>query len=159
APPPLGIAFRVSLVAPPRSVRGPDGAEWGPSAGTPNGPLSAPRPPPTISPPTRDRSRAVPRPPPRCAPLPPAHRDPPGHQPRPDRRSAAQGVLPMVLPLPFLTRRPTVPAKDGASWPHVVILGGGFAGAHAVEALRDVRVRVTLIDRNVYKTFQPLLYQ
>ncbi|MGP5089777.1 NAD(P)/FAD-dependent oxidoreductase [Brachybacterium tyrofermentans] len=65
----------------------------------------------------------------------------------------------MVLPMPFLSRRPTVPAKDGASWPHVIILGGGFAGAHAVGALRDARVRVTLIDRNVYKTFQPLLYQ
>ncbi|WP_193106768.1 NAD(P)/FAD-dependent oxidoreductase [Brachybacterium sp. FME24] len=61
--------------------------------------------------------------------------------------------------MPFLSRRPTVPAKDGASWPHVIILGGGFAGAHAVGALRDARVRVTLIDRNVYKTFQPLLYQ
>lgn len=61
--------------------------------------------------------------------------------------------------VPFLHRRPTVPAKDGASWPHVIILGGGFAGAHAVSALRDTRVRVTLIDRNVYKTFQPLLYQ
>src|SRR5699024_8441109 len=96
---------------------------------------------------------------PRRSPLPEADSDPPGHQLRPDRRPAAQGVLPMVLPLPFLTRRPTVPAKDGASWPHVVILGGGFAGAHAVEALRDARVRVTLIDRNVYKTFQPLLYQ
>src|SRR5699024_1515193 len=85
---------------------------------------------------------------------------------RPDRPSASAGPPPrrsrsppMVLPLPFLPRRPTVPAKDGASWPHVVILGGGFAGAHAVEALRDARVRVTLIDRNVYKTFQPLLYQ
>lgn len=61
--------------------------------------------------------------------------------------------------MPFLSRRPTVPAKDGASWPHVVILGGGFAGANAVLGLRDARVRVTLIDRNVYKTFQPLLYQ
>ena len=61
--------------------------------------------------------------------------------------------------LPFLSRRPTVPAKDGASWPHVVIIGGGFAGANAVLGLRDSRVRVTLIDRNVYKTFQPLLYQ
>ena len=61
--------------------------------------------------------------------------------------------------MPFLSRRPTVPAKDGASWPHVIILGGGFAGAHAVTALQDTRVRVTLIDRNVYKTFQPLLYQ
>ena len=61
--------------------------------------------------------------------------------------------------LPFLSRRPTVPAKDGASWPHVVIIGGGFAGANAVLGLHDARVRVTLIDRNVYKTFQPLLYQ
>ncbi|MGY5765431.1 NAD(P)/FAD-dependent oxidoreductase [Brachybacterium sp. DNPG3] len=61
--------------------------------------------------------------------------------------------------MPFIARRPTVPAKDGASWPHVVIVGGGFAGANAVLGLRDTRVRVTLIDRNVYKTFQPLLYQ
>jgi NADH dehydrogenase len=58
-----------------------------------------------------------------------------------------------------LIRRRTVPAKDGQSWPHVVIVGGGFAGANAVLGLRDTRVRVTLIDRNVYKTFQPLLYQ
>src|SRR5699024_8607736 len=70
APPPLGIAFRVSLVAPPRSVRGPDGAEWVPSAGTSNGPLSAPRPRPTISAPARDGSGAVPSPSPRCSPLP-----------------------------------------------------------------------------------------
>src|SRR5699024_6279735 len=39
APPPLGIAFRVPLVAPPRPVRGPGRAEWVPSAGTSNGPL------------------------------------------------------------------------------------------------------------------------
>jgi len=61
--------------------------------------------------------------------------------------------------LSLFGRRPIVPAKDGASWPHVVILGGGFAGANAVLGLRDTRVRVTLVDRNVYKTFQPLLYQ
>lgn len=60
---------------------------------------------------------------------------------------------------PFGRRRPTVPAPDGASWPHVVVIGGGFAGANAVMGLRDTRVRVTLIDRNLYKTFQPLLYQ
>src|SRR5699024_3810814 len=131
--PPSGIAFHVVLVAPPRPVRGPGRAEWVPSAGTSNGPLSAPRPRPTISAPARDGSGAVPSPPPRRSPLPQADSDPTGDQPRTDRRSAAQGVLPMVLPLPFLTRRPTVPAKDGASWPHVVILGGGFAGAHAVE--------------------------
>lgn len=52
-----------------------------------------------------------------------------------------------------------VPAPDGDTWPHVVIVGGGFAGANAVMRLKDERVRVTLIDRNVYKTFQPLLYQ
>lgn len=55
--------------------------------------------------------------------------------------------------------RRVVPAPDGDQWPHVVIVGGGFAGANAVHALRNERVRVTLIDRNVYKTFQPLLYQ
>lgn len=63
----------------------------------------------------------------------------------------------MVLGMPW--RRRTIPAPDGASWPHVVIIGGGFAGANAVLGLRRTRARVTLIDRNVYKTFQPLLYQ
>ncbi|PWH06340.1 NAD(P)/FAD-dependent oxidoreductase [Brachybacterium endophyticum] len=63
-----------------------------------------------------------------------------------------------MFEFPFGRRR-TVPAKDGADWPHVIIIGGGFAGANAVLGLRDTRVRVTLIDRNVYKTFQPLLYQ
>ena len=56
-------------------------------------------------------------------------------------------------------RRRTKPATNGRNWPHVVIVGGGFAGANAVLGLRKTRVRVTLIDQNVYKTFQPLLYQ
>lgn len=43
--------------------------------------------------------------------------------------------------------------------PHVVVVGGGFAGLAAVKALKDAPVRVTLIDRRVYNTFQPLLYQ
>lgn len=43
--------------------------------------------------------------------------------------------------------------------PHVVIVGGGFAGVSAARALRSAPVRVTLIDRRVYNTFQPLLYQ
>jgi NADH:ubiquinone reductase (H+-translocating) len=43
---------------------------------------------------------------------------------------------------------------------HVVIVGGGFAGMGAARRLaRDDRVRVTLIDRNNYHQFQPLLYQ
>jgi len=46
-----------------------------------------------------------------------------------------------------------------ASAPHVVIVGAGFAGLSAVRALRKARVRVTIVDRNLYSTFQPLLYQ
>ncbi|MHC1561673.1 NAD(P)/FAD-dependent oxidoreductase [Actinomycetospora sp. C-140] len=43
--------------------------------------------------------------------------------------------------------------------PHVVVLGAGFAGLAAVRALRKAPVRVTLVDRHSYSTFQPLLYQ
>ena len=41
----------------------------------------------------------------------------------------------------------------------VVILGGGFAGLSAAQALRHAPVEVTLIDRRNYHLFQPLLYQ
>jgi len=43
--------------------------------------------------------------------------------------------------------------------PHVVILGGGFAGLRCARALRGVPVRITLIDRSNHHLFQPLLYQ
>jgi NADH:ubiquinone reductase (H+-translocating) len=43
--------------------------------------------------------------------------------------------------------------------PHVVIVGAGFAGLRAARALADISVRVTLVDRNNYHLFQPLLYQ
>ncbi|MDN5895149.1 MAG: NAD(P)/FAD-dependent oxidoreductase [Nocardioides sp.] len=43
--------------------------------------------------------------------------------------------------------------------PHVVVVGGGFAGIAAVHALRRADVDITLIDRHTYNTFQPLLYQ
>jgi NADH dehydrogenase len=46
-----------------------------------------------------------------------------------------------------------------ASWPHVVILGGGFGGLKATRALAHAPVRVTLIDRVNHHVFQPLLYQ
>ncbi|HEY7622704.1 MAG TPA: NAD(P)/FAD-dependent oxidoreductase [Solirubrobacteraceae bacterium] len=43
---------------------------------------------------------------------------------------------------------------------HVVIVGGGFAGVGAARSLaRHDEVQVTLIDRNNYHQFQPLLYQ
>ncbi|KQY54842.1 NAD(P)/FAD-dependent oxidoreductase [Lysobacter sp. Root494] len=43
--------------------------------------------------------------------------------------------------------------------PHVVIVGGGFAGLWATRALSSADVRITLIDRRNHHLFQPLLYQ
>ena len=43
--------------------------------------------------------------------------------------------------------------------PRVVVLGAGFAGLNAAEALGSMAVDVTLIDRRNHHTFQPLLYQ
>jgi NADH:ubiquinone reductase (H+-translocating) len=44
--------------------------------------------------------------------------------------------------------------------PHrVVIVGGGFGGINAAIALRRAPVAITLIDRQNYHLFQPLLYQ
>src|SRR5689334_3428104 len=41
----------------------------------------------------------------------------------------------------------------------VVILGGGFGGLYAAQALRRAPVEVTVIDRRNFHLFQPLLYQ
>ncbi len=41
----------------------------------------------------------------------------------------------------------------------VLIVGGGFAGLKAAEALAEADVNITLIDRKNHHTFQPLLYQ
>ncbi len=43
--------------------------------------------------------------------------------------------------------------------PHVVIVGGGFAGLSAARALRRAPVRITIVDRRNHHLFQPLLYQ
>jgi NADH dehydrogenase len=43
--------------------------------------------------------------------------------------------------------------------PRVIVVGAGFAGLAAVKALDRAGAQVLLIDRNVYSTFQPLLYQ
>jgi len=43
---------------------------------------------------------------------------------------------------------------------HVVIVGGGFAGLGCAQKLADhPDLRITLLDRNNYHQFQPLLYQ
>ena len=41
----------------------------------------------------------------------------------------------------------------------VIIIGGGFGGLSAAQALKSAPVDVTLIDRRNYHLFQPLLYQ
>jgi NADH:ubiquinone reductase (H+-translocating) len=62
---------------------------------------------------------------------------------------------------------------DTAGEMRIVVVGAGFAGLNAIDelakltsprrrgrsGLADARVRVTLVDRNSYSTFQPLLYQ
>ncbi|HUM65366.1 MAG TPA: FAD-dependent oxidoreductase, partial [Chitinophagaceae bacterium] len=42
----------------------------------------------------------------------------------------------------------------------VVVVGGGFAGINLIKKLhRDKRFHITLVDRNNYHFFPPLLYQ
>lgn len=43
--------------------------------------------------------------------------------------------------------------------PHVVIIGAGFAGVEVARGLGRAQANVTLIDRQNYHLFQPLLYQ
>ena len=43
--------------------------------------------------------------------------------------------------------------------PRVLVVGGGFGGLAAVAGLARSGYRVTLADRHIYATFQPLLYQ
>jgi NADH dehydrogenase len=49
-------------------------------------------------------------------------------------------------------------SEDGDT--HVVVVGGGFAGVASTKGLAGKKgVRVTLLDKNGYHQFQPLLYQ
>jgi NADH dehydrogenase len=56
-----------------------------------------------------------------------------------------------------------VPEGVGMGMPeetHVVVVGGGFAGVACAKRLAgEQRIRVTLLDKNGYHQFQPLLYQ
>jgi NADH dehydrogenase len=50
-------------------------------------------------------------------------------------------------------------AKPHPDVPHIVIVGGGFAGLYAARTLSNTETRVTLIDKRNFHLFQPLLYQ
>ncbi|WP_315815392.1 FAD-dependent oxidoreductase [Paraflavitalea speifideaquila] len=42
----------------------------------------------------------------------------------------------------------------------VVVIGGGFAGVYLIQQLaKDQRFQITLVDRNNYNFFPPLIYQ
>jgi NADH dehydrogenase len=43
--------------------------------------------------------------------------------------------------------------------PHIVIVGAGFGGMEVARRLKNTSVQITLIDRQNYHLFQPLLYQ
>ena len=51
------------------------------------------------------------------------------------------------------------PGSAGAGAARVVVAGAGFGGLAAVRKLARSGARVTLVDRNIYSTFQPLLYE
>jgi NADH dehydrogenase len=50
-------------------------------------------------------------------------------------------------------------SRDLSHLPHVVIIGGGFAGIATARGLANKAVRVTIIDKHNFHTFLPLLYQ
>lgn len=45
------------------------------------------------------------------------------------------------------------------SKPHIVVIGGGFAGLNLVKKLDKKKFDVTLVDRNNFHSFPPLFYQ
>ncbi len=55
-----------------------------------------------------------------------------------------------------MTARRRRPPEDA---PRVIVVGAGFAGLAAVAELHREGAAVLLVDRNIYSTFQPLLYQ
>ncbi|MGA9544928.1 MAG: NAD(P)/FAD-dependent oxidoreductase, partial [Candidatus Sulfotelmatobacter sp.] len=48
---------------------------------------------------------------------------------------------------------------NGQNLHRVVVVGAGFGGLNAAQALASARVSITVIDRKNHHTFQPLLYQ
>ncbi len=61
--------------------------------------------------------------------------------------------------MPLMRTRSSHGVRRMATWPHVVIVGGGFGGLNVAKGLRDARACVTLIDQHNYHLFQLLLYQ
>jgi len=61
---------------------------------------------------------------------------------------------------PGTTRRPrSLTQARSEDLPHIVIVGAGFGGLACAKALGGRKLRVTVIDRQNYHLFVPLLYQ
>ncbi len=43
--------------------------------------------------------------------------------------------------------------------PHLIIIGGGFAGLELIKKLHNKPIKVTVLDKNNFFNFQPLMYQ
>ena len=43
--------------------------------------------------------------------------------------------------------------------PHLIVIGGGFAGLELIKKLNNKPVKVTVLDKNNFFNFQPLMYQ
>lgn len=71
-----------------------------------------------------------------------------------ERENLAEVIAPLQAPK-------QIDKAGGVGGPqaHVVIIGAGFAGLSAAKALAKAPVRITLVDRQNYHLFQPLLYQ
>ena len=54
---------------------------------------------------------------------------------------------------------PPIMNQGNVDAPIVVVIGGGFGGIAAVQALANAPVNVVLIDKENHHLFQPLLYQ
>jgi NADH dehydrogenase len=71
----------------------------------------------------------------------------------------AAGADPVSAESSSVVRQPEEELPARIEPPHVVIVGGGFAGLAAAQRLGSKAVRVTLYDRRNHHLFQPLLYQ
>lgn len=72
----------------------------------------------------------------------------------PDASATSKQTMPAAV-----ANVPAQVSARPASRPKVLIVGGGFAGLNAAQALGKMPVDVTLVDRGNHYTFQPLLYQ
>src|ERR1700743_1932114 len=78
-------------------------------------------------------------------------------------RSGPEGLPPDLTSLRFPPdrrgERNRMTLETTGNRPRVLVVGAGFAGLYAVRGLKKSGYQVTLIEKNLYSTFQPLLYQ